>query len=195
MQRLAISADPQPLRPPETDSDSQQQATATLVRAARAGDRGAFARLYDKYRRMVHGLLLAQAPPGEARDLVQDVFVRALEKLSMLRDPAAFGGWVSMIARNTARSRHRAFRPTVATELSAPPAQPAHTEALGILAVIGELPLAYRETIILRLVEGMTGPEIAAHTGLKPSSVRVNLHRGMRLLRAKLRGGAEDVDE
>jgi RNA polymerase sigma-70 factor (ECF subfamily) len=45
---------------------------------------------------------------------------------------------------------------------------------------------AYRETVILRLVEGMTGPEIAAHTGMTHGSVRVNLHRGMEQLRAKL---------
>jgi len=44
----------------------------------------------------------------------------------------------------------------------------------------------YRETLILRLVEGMTGPEIAARTGMTHGSVRVNLHRGMEQLRAKL---------
>jgi DNA-binding NarL/FixJ family response regulator len=48
------------------------------------------------------------------------------------------------------------------------------------------LPDTYRETLILRLVEGMTGPEIAARTGLTPGSVRVNLHRGMQQLREKL---------
>jgi RNA polymerase sigma-70 factor (ECF subfamily) len=40
--------------------------------------------------------------------------------------------------------------------------------------------------LILRLVEGMTGPEIAARTGMTHGSVRVNLHRGMEQLRAKL---------
>jgi RNA polymerase sigma-70 factor (ECF subfamily) len=39
---------------------------------------------------------------------------------------------------------------------------------------------------VLRLVEGMTGPEIAARTGLTAASVRVNLHRGMKLLRERL---------
>ena len=39
---------------------------------------------------------------------------------------------------------------------------------------------------MLRFVEGMTGPEIAARTGLTPGSVRVNLHRGMQLLRGAL---------
>ena len=46
----------------------------------------------------------------------------------------------------------------------------------------------YRETMILRLVEGFTGPEIAEHTGMTPESVRVHLHRGMKLLRERLGG-------
>jgi RNA polymerase sigma-70 factor (ECF subfamily) len=41
---------------------------------------------------------------------------------------------------------------------------------------------------MLRLVEGMTGPEIAVRTNLTPDSVRVNLCRGMKLLRAELEG-------
>ena len=52
--------------------------------------------------------------------------------------------------------------------------------------MIRSLPEAYRETLILRLVEGMTGPEIAARTGLTAGSVRVNLYRGMQQLREKL---------
>jgi oligopeptide transport system permease protein len=42
------------------------------------------------------------------------------------------------------------------------------------------------DTLMMRLVEGMTGPEIAERTGLTPGSVRVNLHRGMRELRTRL---------
>ena len=55
-----------------------------------------------------------------------------------------------------------------------------------ILGFVRSLPEAYSETLVLRLVEGMTGPEIAARTGLTPGSVRVNLHRGMKQLREKL---------
>jgi RNA polymerase sigma-70 factor (ECF subfamily) len=60
------------------------------------------------------------------------------------------------------------------------------TEALLVLAAIRSLPEAYSETLTLRLVEGMTGPEIAARTGLTEGSVRVNLHRGMKRLRERL---------
>ena len=59
-----------------------------------------------------------------------------------------------------------------------------------VLDLIRRLPEAYRETLIMRLVEGMTGPEIARQTGLTPDSVRVNLCRGMKMLRESL-GGAE----
>jgi RNA polymerase sigma-70 factor (ECF subfamily) len=60
------------------------------------------------------------------------------------------------------------------------------TEAVFVLGEIRSLPDAYRETLTLRLVEGMTGPEIAALTGLTEGSVRVNLHRGMKQLRDRL---------
>ena len=59
-------------------------------------------------------------------------------------------------------------------------------QAAAVLDAVRRLPDAYRETLILRLVEGMTGPEIAARTGMTHGSVRVNLHRGMEQLRAKL---------
>jgi len=71
-------------------------------------------------------------------------------------------------------------------DLTAHDTTAARTEAIRLLDVVRSLPEAYRETLVLRLVEGMTGPEIAARTGLTPASVRVNLHRGMKMLREKL---------
>jgi RNA polymerase sigma-70 factor (ECF subfamily) len=59
-------------------------------------------------------------------------------------------------------------------------------EARQVLLAIQSLPEAYRETLLMRLCEGMSGPEIAEVTGLEPASVHVNLHRGMRLLRERL---------
>lgn len=59
-------------------------------------------------------------------------------------------------------------------------------DAAHVLRAIAALPEAYRETLMLRLVEGMSGQQIATLTGLTPASVRVNLHRGMARLRAAL---------
>ena len=53
------------------------------------------------------------------------------------------------------------------------------------------LPEAYRDLLMMRLVEGLTGPEIAQRLDRTPGSVRVSLHRGMALLRAEL--GVDDV--
>src|SRR3954468_11715574 len=78
-----------------------------LVRAARAGDQGAFSSLYERYGRVVHALLLARVNRDEVDDLVQDVFLTAWRRLADLRDPAAFGGGVAMIARNRATDFHR----------------------------------------------------------------------------------------
>jgi RNA polymerase sigma-70 factor, ECF subfamily len=170
---------------------------AALVSAARNGDRAAFGRLYDRYARMVHGILLARVPLGEVDDLVHDVFLQALSRIRALRDNARFGAWLAAIARNRAHDYHRRTR--VATELTEDVSEadvegssrsdPPDSDAAAILAALRSLPEAYRETLILRLVEGMTGPEIAERTGLTPGSVRVNLHRGMLQLREKLGGG------
>jgi len=169
---------------------------ARLVVAARAGDRAAFGGLYDRYARLVHGILLARVPLSEVDDLVHDVFLRALARLDSLRDISRFGAWLAAIARNRASDYHRQSVPEVELTDDLPEENvagggPPDAEAASILAVIQALPETYRETLLLRLVEGMTGPEIAAYTGLTHGSVRVNLHRGMQLLREKLAQPAE----
>jgi RNA polymerase sigma-70 factor (ECF subfamily) len=165
-----------------------------LIGAARDGDRAAFGRLYDRYARMVHGILLSRVPPGEVADLVQEVFLSALRQLHALRDVARFGAWLAAITRNRANDYYRKTGPENTLTEPASENQPeqrpnnhaVEEQAALILAAIRTLPEAYREPLILRLVEGMTGPEIAARTGLTHGSVRVNLYRGMQLLREKL---------
>jgi RNA polymerase sigma-70 factor (ECF subfamily) len=159
---------------------------ATLARAAREGNRVAFGRLYDRYSRMVHGILLARIPRPEVDDLVQDVFLTALRQIHTLRDSAAFGGWLAIITRNRANDYHRSAQQITELTDDLPGARSPELEAVLVLEKIRSLPEAYRETLILRLVEGMTGPEIAERTGLTAASVRVNLHRGMKQLREKL---------
>jgi RNA polymerase sigma-70 factor (ECF subfamily) len=161
-----------------------------LVAAAREGDRGAFGRLYEHYARMVHGILLGRVPIGEVEDLVQDVFVVAMRQVHTLRDVKCFGGWLAAVARNRANDYHRRSVELVEFTEQAPDGavrlRGEADDGAAILGVIRGLPEAYRETLILRLVEGMTGPEIAERTGLTAGSVRVNLHRGMQMLREKL---------
>ena len=158
----------------------------TLVIAARAGDRSAFGGLYERHVRMVHGVVLARVPYRDADDIVHDVFLAAFQRLASLREPAAFGAWLAAIARNRAVDYHRTTHRTE-TLMDTPGPEPGPLEeALAVLTAIRRLPESYRETLTLRLVEGMTGPEIAERTGLTHGSVRVHLHRGMLLLREAL---------
>ena len=165
---------------------STEAPEAALVRAVLAGNREEYGHLYQLYAPLVHGVLLARVPPGEVADLVQEIFLQALRKLHTLRDAAAFGPWIAMIARNRAMDFHRSSHETVEITDDLRGSESGESKAAEILEIIRSLPDAYRETLVLRLVEGMTGPEIATRTGLTSASVRVNLHRGMKLLRAKL---------
>jgi RNA polymerase sigma-70 factor (ECF subfamily) len=152
--------------------------------------------LYRHYGKVVHGLIVARSGWRDADDLTQEVFAQMCRKIETLRDPAAFGGWICSIARNVAsdylrqRMRRPLHEPFDTTEASSAHAngrasQPSDLQRR-VLANIGGLPEAYREPLILRLMEGLTGPEIADRTGLTHGSVRVNLSRGMGQLRARL---------
>jgi RNA polymerase sigma-70 factor, ECF subfamily len=207
---LAPGLGPRPVRDESAREVSDDAIDdAILVRSAQAGDRAAFGRLYERYTRMVHGVLLAKVPVSAVDDLLQDVFLRALRRLSTLRESGSFGAWLVTIARNLANDYHRRSQPeepladhepdndlgrgdhraehSAAKHGTSKCGKAEHAaSAAAILDAIRSLPDAYRETLILRLVEGLTGPEIAARTGLTHGSVRVNLHRGMEQLRAKL---------
>jgi RNA polymerase sigma-70 factor (ECF subfamily) len=158
--------------------------------STREQERGSFSKLYGQYARMVHGILLARVPRSEVDDLVQEVFLHAWRMLPSLRDRNAIGGWLATIARNQAIDYHRRTPQTAELDPESLRQSPVPAEALQDLETIRGLPEAYRETLIMRLVEGLTGPEIAGQTGLTADSVRVNLHRGMKLLRDKLEGKA-----
>lgn len=192
--QLPVQIEPQLELNQEQAVNGEMTDDAAQVAAARDGDRIAFGTLYERYARMVHGILLGRVPLLEVDDLVHEVFLAALRELHTLRNDAAFGAWLARITRNRAHDYFR--RSPARKEVELPEMLPgqgsesasAEAEARVALNAIRALPEAYRETLMLRLVEGMTGPEIAARTGRTSASVRVNLHRGMKLLREKLSG-------
>ena len=117
---------------------------------------------------------------------MQDVFVKAIQQIAGLREAGAFGGWLAMIARRAAFDHRRRSRLLDALPETIAGGERPDGEGFEVLGMIRDLPESYRETLVFRLVEGMTGPEIAARTGLTEASVRVNLCRGMKLLRERL---------
>ncbi|HUD42913.1 MAG TPA: sigma-70 family RNA polymerase sigma factor [Dokdonella sp.] len=161
---------------------------ARQVRDAQRGSQAAYAWLYRVFAPLVHTIHLGRAPHAHAEELAQDTFAIAFAQLGQLREAAQFGPWIAAIAR-----RHRGRRDAGEESLredhdrASPAAGPEdRAEAEHVLRAVRHLPEAYRETLLLRLVEGLSGPEIAALTGLTAASVRVNLHRGMAKLRASL---------
>lgn len=167
---------------PRVDADVE------TIERMRTGDEEAFGRFYKRYAPTVHGIALARVPRDEVDDLVQEVFIAAFKNIASLRDTTAAGPWLAAMARNRAVEHFRSASRKPSVEITDDLRQAAsyRNEAGEIFEAIRSLPDAYRETLILRLVEGMTGPEIAEQTGLTPDSVRVNLHRGMKMLREKL---------
>lgn len=160
-----------------------------LVLAAQSGDGASFDKLHERYARLIHGIALAFLSHTDAPDLVQDVFLTAFQKIRELKSAKAFGPWLASIARRRAMDQLRVRKTTVELPDHLPGRDRRTDEALAVLEALRELPECYCEPLILRLVEGMTGPEIAVQMGMTPDSVRVNLHRGMKLLRKRLAGG------
>ena len=163
-----------------------REGLGATIRAVAAGDQEAFARLYADYVRMVHAIVLGRVPRRDVDDLVQDVFLAAYTRIRELRDPAAFGGWIATIARNRATDYLRRSHEEMELPPDLPGGDAIEADTMAVLDVVRKLPEAYRDTLLMRLVEGMSGAEIAARAGLTPASVRVNLHRGMKLLREQL---------
>jgi RNA polymerase sigma-70 factor (ECF subfamily) len=173
-----------PLRADNIDVD-----IAILVNHARSGDSTAFGQLYVRHAPLVRAVLLAHAPPDDVPDLAHDTYLLALKRISDVREPGAFAAWLASIARNVARAHRRSAK--FAEELSDDIAAPVESrddaiECARVLRALKMLPENLREPLLLRLVEGMTGEEIAASLGVTHGSVRVNLHRGLKLLRQKL---------
>lgn len=163
---------------------------AGLVARARGGDAQAFGALYEAHGAAVHAVLLARVPRADADDLTQEVFVTAWRRLGELRDDGAIAAWLLAIARRRAidwsreRGRRGARDREAAREHGVPGDEGARAD--GVLEVVRGLPERYREALLMRLVAGLNGRQIAARLGMTEGSVRVCLHRGMRLLRERL---------
>lgn len=175
----------------ETGARAELSEIARLVERAQGGDPEAFRSLHAHFALSVHAVLVARLPAADADDGLQETFVLAWKRLPSLRERGSIGPWLHAIARNVARDRRREMRDAGARLVEVPAGIESPATERGelrgrVMEHLRSLPDAYRETLAMRLIEGMSGPEIAAATGLTAGSVRVNLCRGMNLLRELL---------
>ncbi|MEM8758161.1 MAG: sigma-70 family RNA polymerase sigma factor [Planctomycetota bacterium] len=181
------------------------------IRRAMAGDAAAAAQLWRAHRRWVAAILLAHKPRTEdLDDLLQEVALTMVEKLTQLDDPGAFRGWLRSVAVNTARATGRKqTRRRGLLKLVRPEPQPDAAPAGGwsdpagieraerskrLQGLVDELPESYRECVLLRCVRGMSHAEISAATGLPETTVETRIARGRRKLR-QLAGEQANTNE
>jgi len=93
---------------------------AALVRKAQAGDREAFAQLYDRYFERVYDFVRRTLrDEADAADVTQEVFIKAMGSLGALSNPDVFKSWLFTIARNLSISRIRARREALSLDYPA----------------------------------------------------------------------------
>jgi RNA polymerase sigma-70 factor (ECF subfamily) len=164
------------------------------VRRAREGDHSAFEELYREHVGRVYAICLRLAGDvARAKELVQDVFVRAWEKLDSFRGEAAFGTWLHRLAVNEVLMSFRAERRRWAEPLEEggpvdPPARAAPDALrMDLEAAIAALPPGARQVLVLHDIEGYSHAEIAGSLGIAEGTARAHLFRARQLLRETLR--------
>ncbi len=164
------------------------------VRAAAAGDRHAFQRLYTMHVGRIHGALyrLAGYDRARAEDLTQDAFIRAWQKLPGFRHESAFSTWLYRLAVNVALMDIRARGADPVSMLDddhlpdagQTPFCAAEREELE--HAIGTLPPRARAVLVLHDIEGWKHEEIGNELGMAVGTSKAQLHRARGLLRKLL---------
>jgi RNA polymerase sigma-70 factor (ECF subfamily) len=170
---------------------------AALVARAREGDAEAFDSLIRRYLRPAFAVALAGVGnPSDAEDVVQDAFVRAVQRIHDCREPDRFGAWLLQIVRNHARNhiRYRRVRHTepLHEELAGDAGEgPLHATELNelrahLMDAVQELTVLQREVVLLYDIEGWSHREIADRLGISEGSARVHLHNARKALRGRM---------
>ena len=157
-----------------------------LVAGVLAGDRDAFAEIYDRYADRLHDFCWSVLRDREeAADAVQDTFVLAAQRLAQLNDPERLRPWLYAVARSVALRRVRARQRVVLDEVGdmadtdPGPHRAAEQEALRELVwtAAGGLSERDRALLDLHLRQGLEGAELGQAMGVSPSHAYVLLTR------------------
>jgi RNA polymerase sigma-70 factor (ECF subfamily) len=175
--------------------------------ALHRGDPEALAGLLLRYQnRLYRFLLRLLRNPAEAEDLFQQTWLRVAERHRQYNPRQSFEAWLFTVARNLAIDHLRRARPQsldapsdehspLADQL--PSAGPSALElvlarerAEHVLVALEQLPLPYREILVLRFEEELTLEEIARVVEAPLSTVKTRLSRGLQRMRRQLAGSA-----
>ncbi len=184
-----------------------------LIAQAIRGDHEALRRLWNEHRRWVAAILLAHMPRSgwgggggpELDDLLQEVAVTVVSKVSGLRDEAAFKPWLRAVALSVAKTSGRrtkvrkegwlklvSFRGGAAAgeeddEAGGPSSARAQTLAEGrrLMDLAAELPDGYREPLLLKCVQGMSYKQIGEVMNLPDTTIETRIARARRMLRER----------
>ena len=167
--------------------------------AALAGDRGAYARLLtelgEALRRYFERRLKDAA---EAEDLVQETLLAVHTRRATYEPARPFTAWAYAIARYKLidHLRRRRARPTTPLddnvhELFAPDDHEAAMAGADLERLMHDLPETQRQAIRDTKLEGLSSAEAAARAGVAEGAVKVRVHRGLKALAAKVRGGPD----
>jgi RNA polymerase sigma-70 factor (ECF subfamily) len=169
----------------------------SVVRRAQRGDVEAFGELYREHAGRVFALCVRMSGDRiHAQELMQDVFVRAWERLGSFRGDASFASWLHRLAVNVVLTgvrtdRRRDARVTLVEDLAAAERGGGSVgragsvdagTAIDIERAIAALPPGARSAFVLHDVEGFSHAEIAQLTGLAEGTIRAQLHRARKLL-------------
>ena len=163
-----------------------------LVERAKAGELGAFERIYRRFERPVYTLALRVLNDAEAaREVLHDAMLKVFQRIGQYRNDAPFWAWLRQIALNEALMRlrrERKFDHDVEIEYVADESAPpwVRADALALERALGELPPLTRSVLWLYHVEGYSHPEIAESVGKTVSFSKSQVARGTARLRAML---------
>jgi RNA polymerase sigma-70 factor (ECF subfamily) len=187
-------------------------ANQEFIERLKRGEAAAFEELVVERSGEIYGLLFRLTENREeARDLTQETFLRAFQNIDHFRGDADVRTWIYRIAINQARNRFRWWRrrrrdATVSLDqpqgesgqsiigtLAEPSENPeqqtlARERELALRSALQRLGPAFRETVILRDIEGFTYEEIAETLAINVGTVKSRLARGRQELRKKLEG-------
>ncbi len=197
---------------PAAVAEARPKAEAQFIESLKRGDAAAFDVLVAERSGEIYGLLYRLTENGEeARDLTQETFLRAFQNIKSFRGDADLRTWIYRIAINQARNRWRWWRrrrrdatvsldatsitgrPTLVTTLKATANDPeqdtlARERERMLKEALGSLRRVYRETVILRDIEGFSYEEIAVALDISVGTVKSRLARGRQELKRKLEG-------